>query len=98
MTPTKEDSEAIAAMQDGWTFVFQQGAMLALMPMEDWLKAFDRADSIAPILDPTLYRDYLYSGKGELIRDVLSAALTFKRAILEAQAEVESNPRLREIR
>lgn len=80
------DEEAIQATQDGWTIVFQQGAMLALMPIELWLEAFDKADTVAPITDPTLYRKYLYSGKGELIKDVLRAALTFKQAILKAQA------------
>src|SRR5579875_3260893 len=65
----------VLALQDGWEFVMQQGAMLALMPIEQWLADFDRADSAGPILDPTLYREYLYSGKGELIRGVLRAAL-----------------------
>lgn len=83
------DEEAVQATQDGWTFVFQQGAMLAMMPIEEWLGAFDRADATAPILDPTLYRDYIYSGKGEIIKDILRAALTFKQAILKAQKEAK---------
>lgn len=83
------DDEAVKATTDGWSFVFQQGAMLALMPIEDWLEAFDKAESIAPITDPTLYRDYLYDGKGEIIKNVLVAALNFKRAILKAQKEVK---------
>lgn len=81
------DDEAVQATADGWSFVFRQGAMLALMPIEDWLEAFDKAESIAPITDPTLYRDY--NGKGEIIKNVLVAALNFKRAILKAQKEVK---------
>jgi hypothetical protein len=83
------DNEAVQATTEGWDFVFQQGAMLALMPIEDWLASFDKAESIAPITDPTLYRNYLYSGKGEIIKDVLVAALEFKHAILKAQKEVK---------
>lgn len=86
---TLTDEEAIQATQDGWTIVFQQGAMIALMPIELWLDAFEKADTIAPITDPTLYREYLYSGKGELIKDILRAALTFKQAILKAQKEAK---------
>ena len=86
---TMSDEDAIKATQDGWTFVFQQGAMLAMMPIEDWLDAFDKADAIAPITDPTLYRDYLYSGRGEIIKDVLRAALIFKNAVLKAQVEAK---------
>lgn len=89
------DSESILATQDGWTFVMQQGAMLALMPIEDWIAAFDHADAVTPILDPTLYRDAIYSGKPQLIREVLGAALVFKRAIVKAQEQVMSDPRLR---
>jgi hypothetical protein len=84
-----EEEEAIKSTSDGWSFVFQQGAMLALMPIEEWLEAFDRADAIAPITDPTLYRDYIYSGKGEIIKDVLRGALVFKQAILKAQKEAK---------
>ena len=75
---------------DGWDFVMRQGAMLALLPIEDWLSAFDRAEALGPILDPTLYREYLFSGKGEIIKDVLHHALLFKRAIQRAQAAVEA--------
>jgi hypothetical protein len=83
------DNEAIQATQDGWTFVFQQGAMLALMPIEEWLEAFDRAEAIAPITDPTLYRDFIYDSKGEIIKDILKGALVFKQAIIKAQKEVK---------
>jgi hypothetical protein len=89
---TKE--EAILTTQEGWSFVMRQGAMLALMPIEDWIEAFEHADSIAPILDPTLYREGIYSGKPKLIREVLEAALAFKRAILRAQEQVKNDPRL----
>lgn len=77
------------ALREEWTIIFQQGAMLAMFPIEEWLEQLDRADTIVPILDPTLYRDYIYSGKGEIVKDVLRAALTFKRAIMKAQQQVK---------
>jgi hypothetical protein len=89
------DTEAVERTKQGWDFVFQQGAMIALMPIEDWLTAFDKAEIIGPFLDPTLYREGLYSGKPKLIREVLEGAMVFKRAILKAQKEVAENPRLR---
>jgi hypothetical protein len=83
------DQDAIRAMQDGWAFVFRQGALLAQMPIEEWLAAFARAESIAPIIDPTLFiKYYSKDSKGDIIRGVLKGALTFKRAILKAQATV----------
>lgn len=89
-----EDKEAIEATNEGWDFVFQQGAIIAMFPIEEWLEAFSRAESIGPILDPTLYRDYIYDGKGEIIKSVLHAALTFKQAIVAAQNKVKADPRL----
>lgn len=86
------DSETLDLTRQGWDFVFRQGAMIALMPIEDWLTALDRAETVGPILDPTLYRDYLQSGKGEVIKDVLHAALAFKRVIVAAQEKVKSHP------
>lgn len=86
---TMSDEEAVEITTTGWSFVFQQGAMIALMPIEEWLEALDRADTVAPIIDPTKYREYLYSGKGPIIKSVLSAALVFKQAILKAQKEVK---------
>lgn len=84
----------IKVIYQGWDFVLQQGAMLALLPIEEWLKAFSVAETIGPIRDPTLYKKYLESGKGEIIQDVLKAALTFKQAILKAQKQVLENSRL----
>lgn len=72
--------------------VFQQGAMLAMMPIEEWLAAFDRAEATCPILDPTLYRDS--RNKAEVIKAVLGGALKFKRAIQQAQSEIIKNPEI----
>ena len=74
--------------KQGAEMLMSQGAMIALFPIEKWLSDLERADAIAPILDPTLYRAYIYSGRDNMLKDVLSAALGFKRAILKAQQDV----------
>ena len=76
--------------------VFQQGALLAMFPIEEWLQQLQRAETLAPILDPTLYRDYIYSGRDELIRELLEGALAFKRAVVKAQEKIKENPTLGE--
>lgn len=83
-------SESVQEMQQGWMFVMQQAAMLAFMPIEDWLEKFNIAESIGPIVEPSMYRDYIYSQNEEIIKEVLKAALVFKRAILSAQAKIDT--------
>ena len=60
-----------------------------MLPIEDWLNAFDRAETIGSILDPTLYRDYIFDkeGKGEDLKALFRAALPLKREILRLQAK-----------
>lgn len=82
------DEAAIRDIRDGWSFVFQQGALLAELPIEKWIEELERAETLGPILDPTLYRDYLWDGKGKVIKDVLKAALHFKAAIFKARDSV----------
>lgn len=82
--------EAAMDFKEAFEFVLRQGAMLAMLPLEDWLAGLERADAIGPILDPTLYREYLWSGRDQLTKDVLRAAIQFKAAILRAQSDVKA--------
>lgn len=91
---TMSEQEAISALTEGWNFVFRQGALIALLPIEEWIAAFDRAEAIGPIVDPTLFRNYLQCGKGPIIKELLAAALTFKRAVQKAQKQVAEDARL----
>jgi len=72
-----------------WDLLLGQAAIIAEMPIEKWLDDFDRAETLGPILDPTLYRSYLYSKKGDVLKAVFNAALTLKRAVLEARERVD---------
>jgi hypothetical protein len=82
-----KDQENIQCMLDGWDLLFSQAKIIAMLPLEDWLEAFDRAEILGPILDPTLfYRDYIYDKeKGESIKAVIRAAIPLKQKILELQ-------------
>ena len=86
-SPDEERADAIQAMQDGWTLLISQAKIIALLPLEEWLESFSRAETLAPILDPTLYRDYIYDPdqKGELIKDLIRAAVPLKRELLKLQ-------------
>lgn len=79
------DQEAVRVTKEGLDLLMNQARILAMLPLEDWLEAFDRAEALAPILDPTLYRQYIYSGKGEIIVSIIKAALQVKKAVMDAQ-------------
>lgn len=87
MTTTAEDA---LDFKEGMELLLSQGAIIALMPLEQWLQDLERSDAIGPILDPTLYREYLWSGRERMSKEVLSAAIHFKAAILKAQADVRA--------
>lgn len=81
------DNKAIETMQEGWTLLISQAKIIAMLPLEEWLEAFARAETLGPILDPTLYRGYIYDkdNKSELIQDLIRAAIPLKREILKLQ-------------
>lgn len=81
------DEQAVSETQQGWDLLISQARIIAMLPLEDWLTAFERAETLAPILDPTLYRDYIYDKekKGEAIKEIIRAALPLKTAILKLQ-------------
>ncbi len=81
------NEDAIQSMHDGWDLLIGQANIIAMLPLEDWLAAFERAETLGPILDPTLYRQYIYDPekKGEVIKDIINAALPLKHAILKAR-------------
>jgi hypothetical protein len=75
-------------MAEGFGIICQQAKVISLFPIEEWLGALDIAESIAPILDPTLYRRYIYSEKPDVLKKILRAALALKIAMAEAQPAV----------
>jgi hypothetical protein len=84
------DKEAMATLHLGFDLLFNYAKLISMLPLEDWLELLERAESTAPILDPTLYREALYSGKLEAIKKVIRAALELKRTVEEVRADVLS--------
>lgn len=76
--------------KSGVEMVMTQGSLIAMFPVEKWLADLERQDTVAPILDPTAYREYLYSGRREMLLEVLGAAVALKSAIVKAQAGVQA--------
>jgi hypothetical protein len=76
-------------------FLFAQAKILAILPLEEWLRDFERAETLAPILDPTLYRNYIYDPekKGEAIKAVIRAAIPLKREILKLREQYANGGR-----
>jgi hypothetical protein len=75
----------------------QWGALIAELPIEQWISDLEYMDTIGPIIDPTLYRAYIYSGKKEPLLEMLRGALAFKQGVLRARRHVIDNPRTRHV-
>ncbi len=73
---------------EGLEILCNNARIISMLPLEDWRAAFDRAETLGPVIDPTLYRDYLSTGRGEIIKDVLDAAIVLKRAVLKHQTAI----------
>lgn len=61
---------------------------IAMLPLEDMIAALDRAETVCPILDPTLFKNYLDSRRGPLIKKLMQSALVLKNALLEMQPTI----------
>jgi hypothetical protein len=83
-----ENKPDIRMLTEQWTLLMNYARWIAIMPIEEWLEAFELAETTGPILDPTLFRDYLYSGKGDVIKSIMRAALPLKKAVLDAQPKL----------
>ena len=81
------DAEAKQTMQQGFEILCLWSRSIAMLPLEDWWNALERAESVGPILDPTLYREYLYSEKAKIIKKLIEAAIPLKSVVLQAQPE-----------
>ena len=83
--------ETLEEMTLGFETLAAWSRNIALLPLEEWQAALDRAETVVPFLDPTLYRDYLYSEKAAILRRLIAAALPLKRVVVESQAAVQEN-------
>ena len=61
--------------------------LLKGLDLDDFLATLERGESTGMVLDPTLYREALQSGKLDLIKGVALALRGAQRAIGKAEAE-----------
>ena len=61
--------------------------VLSDLPLEQALNDLLRAETVGPILDPTLYKEYIYSGKGDELKDMLNAVIRVKALTLDQDRE-----------
>lgn len=82
------DQEAANTMMEGFNYVCNLSRLIAMMPIEDWIKALDHSESVGFFIDPTLYKKYIFSKKPEVLKKILWAALELKRTVQEVQPDV----------
>jgi hypothetical protein len=85
MPVTKSDKQKLQELIYGYELVCNYSRMIAMLPIDKWIEQLEHAESLGPILDPTLYLEYLYSDKGKVLKKILHAALELKRVVEEAQ-------------
>jgi len=64
--------------------------LLAGLDLEGFCDRLAKADVVGPIVDPTLYREALQSGKLELLKEHAGALRAAQARILRADAEFEA--------
>jgi hypothetical protein len=68
--------------------LLNQASLVAMLPLEKFIRSINYADAAGPIFDPTLYQKVLY-GRGadnwETIKDIAAAALELKKAVKRAE-------------
>ncbi len=78
---SKEEYEATQSL------LLNQAGVVAMLPLEKFIRSINYADSVGPILDPTLYQKVLY-GRGadnwKTIKEIAEAALELKKAVIKA--------------
>jgi len=88
MPVPKEENEKLQKLVAGYELLCNYSRMIALLPIDEWLEELEHAETVSAILDPTLYRDYIYSDKAKVLKKIMQAALELKRAVEEAQPVV----------
>ena len=76
--------------------LMSQAGMMAMLDLEAFLSTINHAETVAPIVDPTLYQKVLY-GRGadnlEAIKEIAAAALKVKAAVERAKERYYENLR-----
>ena len=76
--------------KSGLNMLMSQGQILTLLPIEKWTEDLRSMDTVAPILDPTKYREWLASGRREPMLAILDAYCQLKAAMTKWNDAVEA--------
>ena len=79
------DSETIQTQIEGFELLIRQASIIYMLPLEEWRDGLNRADTVVPFLDPTLYLQASRNPKVRFIRDVIDAAIPLKAVIEKAR-------------
>jgi hypothetical protein len=75
-------------------FIAGQARLIEMLDLDGFLAMIDRAETLAPILDPTLYRNFLYNPKAsldlELAKDIAVALQEVQRIVHRGRARFEA--------
>lgn len=82
-----EEKDILETMKLGWDLMCNQARIIAMLPLEDWLAAMNKADTIGSILDPTLWMKA--HEKMDKIKSIVEAALVLKQAVMKLQPELK---------
>lgn len=85
-----EDAEEAQLLSEGFDLLFLWCRNIALLPVEDWIKAFEKAESLVPIIHSTLYQKYVFSEKAKFLKELISTALSVKEIVLKMQPLIET--------
>lgn len=80
-----KEREAKAHYEMALGLLFNQCRILAMLPLEEMLSQLDRAETVAPFMDPTLMQQYLASPNGPVIKELLRAAIRVKAVVMKHQ-------------
>lgn len=72
-------------LKEGYEKLIKQCRDMAQLPIDAWLADLNHAETMGAIVDPTLYRRYIYSDKPKVLIKLMNAALEVKRAFEEVE-------------
>ena len=76
------DQDIVNDQIAGFELLMSTAKVVAMLPLEEWLRGLNRAESIAPIIDPTLAKEYFASDKPAVLKDIIEKAIPLKHAVI----------------
>jgi hypothetical protein len=84
----QQRKDRVDELKAGYELVLSYSKTIALFPIDKWLEEINHAECFGHILDPTLYREYIWSDKPKILKEILEAALVLKRTVEKLQPRI----------